>query len=276
MQGLRTRARARLLLLMAAAWLACVLPGALPMASVCARPAPSTYKVTPEVFWVNISINGRRVGFGRGQYGKGEGAAYQYQNLIIVDGADGIRQAQRFWSEFGPDLRPVNFFAKFIGWRLGASQISTVDGVFNYKTGKLSVEYDVYNTVEKVQVAIPSRAFASGAEDIVFARTRLAAGKTFTFSVYSPSLNGRRFVDRQYRVLGWDGAQAAWKIEGTSDEAPGAVSTYWFQSASPAHPNGFMVRQIMRGTDRSLRELKPVSREEAIRGFEKEAAALGI
>lgn len=236
-------------------------------------PSRGAFRVSPEVFWISIVANGRRIGFGRGEYKRGETAAYQYQNTIVFD-RGGMRQASRDWWDFGSDLRPATFFSKFIAWKAGANLTNTVDGVFNYKNGKLSCQYDEFNTHEKVVVPIPSQTISKFTQNIVLAREKLSAGKKYTFRVYGPQQ--RRFVLQEYIVLDWDTSEHAWKIESRSEEAPGSVNTYWFQTATRAHPNGWFVRTIMPGGAGETFEFRTVTRQQAIQGFENEAAALGI
>lgn len=236
-------------------------------------PASSAYTPRAEVFWVTIAVNGRRAGFGRGEYTRGEGAPYQYQNLILFTHG-GYRHAQRDWWEFGGDLRPANFFQKIISWKGGQSVTNTIDGVFHYDTGKLKVEYNEFNTHENVDVPIPPSPLARFTQNLVLARQKLSAGRSFRFTVYDSK--HRRFAVQTFKVISFDSPQRAWKIEQTSEENPGAVSTSWFQSASAAHPNGWVVRSVTPGADHATIEMRAVTRDEAIKGYEKEATSLGI
>lgn len=258
------------------ALLAGALLSALPLPPALAAPKSSAaaFRPRPEVFWVTVSVNGRRAGFGRGEYTKGEAAAYQYQNLILFTHA-GYRHAQRDWWEFGADLRPVNFFQKVISWKAGYPPLTnTIDGVFHYDKGKVDIEYDQFNVHEKAEVPIPRTVIARFTQNLVLARERLSPGRTFRFNVYD--MKNKRFAAQTFKVLSWDPDQRAWKIEQTSEEAPGAVSVSWFQTASAAHPNGWVLRSITPGAERQTIELRASTRAEAVTGFEKEAASLGI
>jgi hypothetical protein len=236
------------------------------------RPAAGI-KVVPEVFWVSVSINGRRCGFGRGEYTRGEAAPYQYQNLILFQ-YGGFSHAQRDWWEFNGHLRPANFFEKVISWKGGQSVTNTVDGVFHYDKGKLKVEYNEFNTHENVEVPLPPNPLSRFTQNLLMAHQKLTPGRVFSFKVYD--LKGRRFATERFKILGYDAAMRAWKIEQTSEEAPGAVGTIWFQTATRAHPNGWTLRTVTPGANRTTIEAVAVTRAQAVRGFEREAAALGI
>lgn len=273
--------RRRLLLLLLVATLSAAsgqppIAEAAPKAGHPAAPAASgPYRPAPEVFWVTVSINGRRAGFGRGQYTKGDGAPYQYQNFVLLD-YKGIRNAVRDWWEFGGDLRPANFFQKAVSVKAGFPRpaINTIDGVFHYNKGKLNVEYNQFDQQENVEVPIPHTLIARFTQNLVLAREKLSAGRIFHFNVYDTK--GRRFAVQTFKVVSWDGAVRAWKIEQSSEEAPGSVSTAWFQTASPAHPNGLVLRSVTPGANRQTIEMRASTRDEAIQGYEKEASSLGI
>lgn len=233
----------------------------------------SAYKATPEVSWFTIFANGKRAGFGRSEYGRGEGAPFSFQNLTVMSLPNSY-VAERVWWEFSPDLRPANLFSKTIYWRGGQSVTNTVDGVFDYGTRKLALDYHEWGAQEKLEVPIPARQVARYTSNLVLAHARLAAGQVFKFTSYS--LKDRRFVQQQITVREFDSALRAWKLEGTSEEAPGAVSTLFFQPASAGHPNGWMLKSIFPGPNKIRIELEASTRDQAVEGFEKEASALGI
>jgi len=232
------------------------------------------YRAAPEVFWFSIFTNGKRSGFGRGEYTRGEAAPYQFQNLILMDLPGGMRVAERSWWEFEPDLKPANFFRKTIAWKAGQSFTNTVDGLYDYPRKKLAVEYAEFGANEKVDIDLPANHVARYTQNLVLAASKLKPGMTFNFHTFS--IKDRRFVDQQIKVKAFDKALNAWRLEGTSEEAPGSVSTTWFQTASAAHPNGWTVKSTQPAVNQFVIELRPASRAQAIEGYEKEAAALGI
>lgn len=269
----------RRFLLVASVALSCLL--SLPWAVTPAFSAPQSgkaagpYQPKPEVFWVTVSVNGRRAGFGRGEYTKGDGAPFQYQNFVLLD-HKGVRNAVRDWWEFGPDLRPASFFQKAIAVKAGFPRpaINTIDGVFDYGKGKVDVEYNQFDTHENASVPLPRTLIARFTQNLVLARQKLAPGRVFHFTVYD--LKGKRFARQTFKIISYDSGLRAWKIEQTSEEAPGSVTQAWFQTASPQHPNGWVLRSVTPGADRSIIEMRASTRTQAIQGYEKEATSLGI
>lgn len=266
-------------LLVTLAFLSCLLGAPRTDGSAFAAPRESArsgrYQPKPEVFWVTVSVNGRRAGFGRGEYTKGDGAPFQYQNFVLLD-YKGIRNAVRDWWEFGADLRPANFFQKAIAVKTGYPRpaINTIDGVFDYHKNKVDVEYNQFDTHENASVPLPRSLIARFTQNLVLAREKMAPGRIFQFNVYD--LKGKRFAVQTFKVVSWDAGLRAWKIEQTSEEAPGTVTQAWFQTASAAHPNGWVLRSVTPGADRSVIEMRASTRSQAIQGYEKEATSLGI
>lgn len=266
-------------LLVTLAVLSCLLstPGGVAPAFAAPRSgkAAGPYQPKPEVFWVTVSVNGRRAGFGRGEYTKGDGAPYQYQNFVLLD-YKGIRNAVRDWWEFGGDLRPANFFQKAIAVKAGFPRpaINTIDGVFDYRKGKVDVEYNQFDTHENTSVPLPRTLIARFTQNLVLAREKLAPGRVFHFTVYD--LKGKRFAVQTFKIISFDTGLRAWKIEQTSEEAPGAITQAWFQTASAAHPNGWVLRSVTPAADRSVIEMRASTRAQAVQGYEKEATSLGI
>lgn len=246
-----------------------------------APPAPApkkarvTYRAAPEIFWISIYVSGKKAGFGRGQYGKGASAPFSYQNLIVMEQPQATRIAERTTWEFDQRLKPVQFSTTFIGWRPGAKAVTnTVEGKFRYDKGSLACDYHEWGAQEKVQVKIPPQQISRFTQNLILARASLKVGSRLKFRAYS--VKDRRFVNQTISVTGYDGSRKAWKLEQTSEEAPGAVTVIWFQTASPQHPNGYAISTSMPGMNKQLIESRACSREEAIQGYEKEARALKI
>jgi hypothetical protein len=239
-------------------------------------PEPSTghtYQPKPEVMWFTISNNGHRTGLGRSEYGKGEAVANQFQNLLLMN-MKGYRVAERSWWEFGANLKPANFYQKTIIWRGGQSVTNTVDGVFDYATKKLNLDYREFGAQETLGVDLPVTQVSRNTQNLVLSHDKLAKGKVYHFKVYS--IKERHFVNQDISVTDYDTRLKAWQLEARSEEAPGSVVRLWFQTASAAHPNGWTVKTSGPGPDNTTIELQSCSRAEAVQGFEKEAGSLGI
>lgn len=251
-------------------------PGVLaaPAATPPKKKVPVRYSAAPEVFWISIYLQGKRAGFGRGHYAKGKTAPFSYENVIVMDLPKATRVADRTSWEFDTRLKPVSFSTKIVSWRGGQSVTNTVEGTFRYDKGALACDYHEWGAQEKVQVKIPPQQIARFTQNLILAHAKLKLGSRLVFRAYS--VKDRRFVSQTIRITGYDGSRKAWKLEATSEEAPGAVTTIWFQTATPEHPNGYALSTSMPGPEKQLIESRACSREEAIKGFEKEAAALKI
>lgn len=235
--------------------------------------AAEKYRAVPEVVWFTCTFNGKHVGFVRGQFDKGEIAPYEFQNIILMN-LPGRRVVERTWWEFFPDLRPAVFYQKFVAWQAGASVTNIYDGNFNYKDGTLECKYQEYGAQEQFALKLPKAPFSRYAQTLFLAKRKLAPGQTFKFQTYS--YRDKRFVTQEIRVARWDAGAKAWVMEARSEESPGAVSTLWFQGATPRHPNGWTLKSQFPGPGGLKIEMRASTRDEAIGGFEKEAGALKI
>lgn len=232
------------------------------------------YHPAPEVSWYNVLDHGRRVGFMRAEWTKGDGAPFSFQTTTVMRLPTRM-MAERVWWDFGPDLKPASFFTKTIAWQGGQSVTNTQEGDFNYKTGILSVKYHEYGADEKAKIPIPRQQIARYVSELILAHSRLRKGQVYHFMVFSP--HDRRFIKQTVTVEGFDPAQHAYKLRETSEEQPGAIGTGWLQPATLAHPNGWNPRVVLAGTDgKVVNELVVTTRDQAIQGFEREAHALGI
>jgi hypothetical protein len=238
------------------------------------RKTGGRYTVSSETFWISIYIQGRKAGFGRGKYDRGVEAPFSYENVIVVSLPQNTKVAERTTWEFDGQLKPASLVDKAVMWQNGRAVTNTVEGHFHYEKGKLSCDYHEWGAQEKVEIPIPSAQIARYTQNLILAHAHLKVGSRLKFQAYS--IKDRRFVQQQIRVTGYDGGRNAFKLEATSEEAPAAVSTLWFQLASATHPNGFTLSSSMPGPQNQMIDSRATTREEAIQGFEKEVKALKL
>ena len=224
-----------LLLALAVVLVATSVAPAAPPAGGSPKKKPVRYQASPETFWIAIFVQGKKAGFGRGEYSKGQSAPFAYENLIVMDLPQATRVADRTNWEFDQRLKPMRFSTKFISWRGGQSVTNTVEGSFRYDKGNLACDYHEWGAQQKVQVKIPPQQIARFTQNLILAHARLKIGSRLKFRAYS--VKDRRFVTQTIKVTGYDGSRKAYKLEAISEEAPGAVTVMWFQLASPEHPN---------------------------------------
>jgi hypothetical protein len=243
------------------------------------EPAPHAahhgYVIQPETFWVNLYINNRRVGFGRGRYTR-DGARNTYQNDIVFRYNNNSHADRAVWI-FDDQLRPLSFKTTTVDQRPGSEPLVVkVDGAFDYKRGNVHVEYeDPTNPNQNpIDVKLPARQVSRFTPNVALAHAALAAGKRYRFYVFSSSL--KRFAAVTFTVGDWDGARQAWNLTTQSEEQPDSPTQSLFQTASHEHPNGWFLQTSQPGFGGVTIMTRPTTRDEAIQGFEAEAAALKI